>query len=69
MQNRTAKFVSTISASLLAGIALAPVAHSAVPAADDCLSGPKGPSPQGSHWYYRIDRASKRHWWYLGEQR
>ena len=68
MQNRTAKFVSAISASLLAGIALATVAHSAVPAADDCLSGPKGPSPQGSHWYYRIDRASKRHCWYLGEQ-
>ena len=69
MQNRTAKFVSAIFASLLAGSPLATVSHSAVPAADDCLSGPKGPAPQGGHWYYRIDRASKRHCWYLGEER
>ena len=69
MQNRTAKFVSTIFASLLAGIPLTTVSHSAVPAADDCLSGPKGQARQGSHWYYRVDRASKRHCWYIGEER
>src|SRR5258708_3116382 len=69
MQNRTAKFVSAIFASLLAGIPLTTVSHSAVPAADDCLSKPKGLAPEGSHWYYRIDRASKRHCWYLGDQR
>jgi hypothetical protein len=33
--------------------------------ADDCLSGPKDQTPQGSHWYYRIDRATKRQCWYL----
>ena len=69
MQNRTAKFVSAIFASLLAGIPLTTVSHGAVPAADDCLSKPKGLAPEGSHWYYRIDRASKRHCWYLGDQR
>ena len=69
MQNRTAKFVSAIFASLLAGIPLTTVSHSAVPAADDCLSKPKGQAPEGSHWYYHIDRASKRHCWYLGDQR
>ena len=69
MQNRTAKFVSAIFASLLAGTPLTTVSHSAVPAADDCLSKPKGQAPAGSHWYYRVDRASKRHCWYLGEQR
>lgn len=69
MQNRTAKFVSAIFASLLAGTPLTTVSHSAVPAADDCLSKPKGHAPEGSHWYYRIDRASKRHCWYLGEER
>jgi len=69
MQNRTAKFMSAIFASLLAGSPLVTVSHSAVPAADDCLSGPKGSAPQGSHWYYRIDHASKRHCWYLGEER
>ena len=69
MQNRTAKFVSAIFASLVAGTPLTTVSHSAVPAADDCLSKPKGQAPEGSHWYYHIDRASKRHCWYLGEER
>ena len=69
MQNRTAKFVSAIFASLVAGMPLTTVSHSAVPAADDCLSKPKGLAPEGSHWYYHIDRASKRHCWYLGDQR
>ncbi len=36
-------------------------------AADDCLSGPKATTPAGQHWYYRIDRATKKHCWYLGE--
>src|SRR6185436_2461167 len=27
-------------------------------AADNCLSGPKGAAPKGSHWYYRIDHAT-----------
>jgi hypothetical protein len=69
MQNRTAKFVSAIFASLLASMPLTTVSHGAVPAADDCLSKPNGLAPEGSHWYYRIDRASKRHCWYLGDQR
>src|SRR6266516_8194169 len=69
MQNRAAKFVSAIVASLLAGTPLTTVSHSAVPAANDCLSKPKGQAPEGSHWYYRVDRVSKRHCWYLGDQR
>jgi hypothetical protein len=48
---------------------LTTVSQSAVPAADDCLSKPKGQAPEGSHWYYHIDRVSKRHCWYLGDQR
>jgi hypothetical protein len=67
MQNRTAKFVSAVFASVLAGAPLTTVSHSAVPAADDCLSAPKGQAPQGSHWYYRVDRATKRHCWYVRE--
>jgi hypothetical protein len=39
------------------------VAHAA-----DCLAAPKGPPPAGSHWYYRLDRASKRKCWYLAPQ-
>ena len=34
-------------------------------AADDCLAGPNAAAPQGSHWYYRVDRANHRNCWYL----
>jgi hypothetical protein len=71
MSSRTAKFVSAMFASLLASTPLTTtVSHGAVPpAADQCLSGPKGQTPQGGHWYYRVDRGTKRHCWYLGEER
>lgn len=65
MPGRAAKFVSAIFASALAGAALAAVTHDAARAADDCLTAPKGETPEGSHWYYRIERGSKRHCWYL----
>jgi len=63
------KFVSAIFASLVAGMPLTTVSHSAVPAADDCLSNRRARRLKASHWYYHIDRASKRHCWYLGDQR
>jgi hypothetical protein len=36
--------------------------------ADNCLTAPRGATPAGSHWYYRIDRATKRQCWYLREE-
>jgi len=68
MANRTAKFVSAIFASVLAGALLATLSHNAARAADDCLAAPKDETPEGSHWYYRIDHASKRQCWYLREE-
>jgi hypothetical protein len=39
---------------------------SASRAADECLAKPNGPTPQGQHWYYRIDHANDgRQCWYL----
>src|SRR5688500_16757441 len=67
MSYRTAKFASAIFASLLARIARPTVEHSAVEPADSCLSGPKGAPPKGGHWYYRVDRATKRQCWFLGD--
>src|SRR5262249_51560173 len=32
----------------------------------ECLAGPNKLSPQGSHWYYRVDRVNRRKCWYLG---
>jgi hypothetical protein len=68
MPSRTAKFVSAIFASFIASAPLTTVSHSATGAADDCLAGPKGQAPQGAHWYYRVDRSTKRHCWYLADQ-
>jgi hypothetical protein len=65
MSNRTAKFASAILASLLASTPFTTVSQSA---AAECLSGPKGATPEGRHWYYRIDRATQRQCWYLRDE-
>jgi hypothetical protein len=71
MPNRTTKFMSALFTSLLVGAPLTTASHGApAPAeAEECLAGPKGTAPQGGHWYYRIDRATKRHCWYLGDEK
>ena len=33
--------------------------------ADDCLTEPKSPAPQGTHWYYHVDRTNQRKCWYV----
>ena len=68
MSKRTAKLVfAAIFASLLAGTPLVTASHGAPAEADKCLSGPKGAPPAGGHWYYRVDRATKRACWYVGD--
>jgi hypothetical protein len=67
MSSRTAKFASAIFASLIVGAPLTTISDSAAGADDECLSSPKDQAPQGGHWYYRIDRVTKRHCWYLKE--
>ena len=62
MASRTARFLSTIFASMIAG---APLAIMSPGAADDCLPGPNGASPQGQHWFYRLEKETKRKCWYL----
>src|ERR1700730_7043274 len=34
---------------------------------EECLAGPNAQAPQGSHWFYRVDRATHRKCWYLGD--
>jgi hypothetical protein len=67
MSSRTAKFASAIFASLIVGAPLTTISDSAAGADDECLSSPKDQTPQRGHWYYRIDRVTKRHCWYLKE--
>jgi hypothetical protein len=71
MGNRTAKFISALAGSIIAGAPLAavsqnaPTAPSTANAASDCLASPKGAAPQGQHWHYRLERGTKRQCWYL----
>ena len=57
----TAILIGAIATVTLVGAMNGGAAH----AADNCLAGPKGAAPKGSHWYYRIDRATKRNCWYV----
>ena len=70
MSNHMTYGGAILLAGLLVGIAVtgSPVRAQTAPAAaaaDECLAKPNGPSPRGSHWFYRIDRANNRHCWYL----
>jgi hypothetical protein len=58
-----------VVAILGAVVAVTARASRAEPAADACLSKPNAMPPQGSHWYYRIDRTTNRRCWYLAPLR
>jgi hypothetical protein len=51
------------------GAVAALLSFSAIPssshAAETCLAAPTQPAPQGSHWYYRLERATQRKCWRL----
>jgi len=75
--NNMALIVPAVFVSCIAVVALSTNFGRAEPAtndaaskaskAKDCLSSPGGTAPEGSHWYYRVDRANNnRHCWYLG---
>jgi hypothetical protein len=65
MPNRMGNAGTAILLGALVSVTLAVAMNGAAHAADNCLSGPKGAAPKGSHWYYRIDRAAKRNCWYV----
>jgi hypothetical protein len=56
-----------ILVSLLAMLLLTPRYDRAL-AAEECAAAPGATAPPGSHWYYRLDRATHAHCWYLGPQ-
>jgi hypothetical protein len=65
MLNRTAKFASAIFAGVVAGAPITTIPSSAAVAASDCLTEPGKKTPQGQHWYYRLEHGTKRQCWYL----
>jgi hypothetical protein len=65
MTNRTGNSLTAILIGALAGVTLVIATNGVAGATEACLSGPKGTAPKGSHWYYRIDHATKRNCWYV----
>jgi hypothetical protein len=66
---RTAFYMPVILVTSLAAVASTSRSSLAEAAADECLTKPGASAPQGSHWFYRVDRANNnRHCWYLGSE-
>ena len=65
MSHCQAKFASAILVGVLASFPLSTVFDGAASAADSCVTEPTGATPQGKHWFYRIERGTGRHCWYL----
>ena len=61
---RSTRILSAVAFVSLAGV-FAQSTYGAR-AAEECLSKPNSPAPQGEHWYYRMDHANGRQCWRLG---
>jgi len=66
MPKRAMKWLPAMLGACIAGFAVPTISEAAVEA-KDCLAAPGKPTP-GGHWHYRIDRATKRHCWYVRTQ-
>jgi hypothetical protein len=63
MSMRAVCCVPVVAAGMI-GAVLALGADTAL-AAGECLTDPNRTPPEGSHWFYRIDRPTDRRCWYL----
>jgi hypothetical protein len=68
MKNLAVKFLSAVSAGIVASALVAMIPLSTAGAAEECLTTPKNETTPGEHWYYRVERGTKRHCWYLREE-
>jgi hypothetical protein len=66
MSNRTAILASAVIAGVASVISITSIQVSPARAADECLTTPKASTPAGGHWYYRLEKGTKRKCWYLG---
>jgi hypothetical protein len=64
MSGVPAKFASALFVGIVAGAACTALPQRAAQAAE-CLTEPKNETPQGQHWYFRIERGTGRHCWYI----
>jgi hypothetical protein len=68
MTNLAVKFLSAVSAGIVASAPIAMIPLTTVGAAEECLTTPKDETPPGKHWYFRMERGTKRHCWYLRQE-
>jgi hypothetical protein len=68
MASRAARFAVGALTCIVTGAATITMHLGNAVAAGDCLAAPNKESPVHQHWYYRVDRITKRHCWYLGDQ-
>ena len=66
MPKRMTVFASATLAVLVCALVLSVHSSSGQAAADNCLAKPNAAPPQGSHWFYRVDKVGNRRCWYLG---
>ena len=66
MPKRAMKWLPAMLGACVVGFAV-PTNSEAAVEAKDCLAAPGKPTP-GGHWHYHIDRATKRHCWYVRTQ-
>jgi hypothetical protein len=66
MPKRMTVLASAALAVLACALVLSVNSSSGQAAADNCIAKPNAAPPQGSHWYYRVDKAGNRRCWYLG---
>jgi hypothetical protein len=62
-------FVLTFIAILLSSPAITVAASQAERAAANCINKPNAAAPQGSHWFYSVDRETHRQCWFLGPEK
>jgi hypothetical protein len=60
------KILSAILIMVPATVLLTAEVSFGEPAAEPCKASPGDAAPRGMHWYYRINRATNKHCWYLG---
>jgi hypothetical protein len=65
MSSRAARIASAVFATTLMGAPLTAILHVTADAADACRTEPGDQTPEGQHWYYRIEHSSNRQCWYL----
>jgi hypothetical protein len=59
---------ATVPVALFGALVVIILATSPAQSAADCAPAPGLQAPQGSHWYYRTDRATGRKCWYVSSE-